>query len=174
MLSDISNINDHSDLIYITTAVILIDLIVIVIAKIFGKLGKQINVWYDRFGMTAVLLDVTIIIITLIITRYIFSKFNLKFTPQYFIFVVLIVQLVHDILLYKLIIEPTPKGINNVIDVYKDYAVEGGAKIIAADSAMVFGSALIAMYLKNQEFETTTTILVISLYIIPYLINQKL
>ena len=26
MLSDISNINDHSDLIYITTAVILIDL----------------------------------------------------------------------------------------------------------------------------------------------------
>jgi len=171
MLSDISNINNHYDLIYITTAVILIDLIVILIAKKTNKLGQQINVWYDKFGMTAVLLDVTIIIIGLIITRYIFSIFNLKFSPQYFIIVSLIVQLIHDILLYKLVIEPTPKGINKIIDVYKDYAVENGGKIILADSAMVLGSGLIAMYLKSQEFETTTTILVVSLYIIPYLIK---
>ena len=123
--------------------------------------------------MTAVLLDVTIIIIGLIITRYIFSINNLKFSPEYFIIVSLIVQLIHDILLYKLLIEPTPKGINQIIDVYKDYAVENGAKILLADSAMVLGSGLIAMYLKSQEFETTTTILVTSLYIIPYLIYIK-
>ena len=75
--------------------------------------------------------------------------------------------------MYKLVIEPTPKGINKIIDVYKDYAVEGGINILLADSAMVLGSGLIAMYLKNQEFETTTTILVTSLYIIPYLIYTK-
>jgi len=173
MLSDISNINNHYDLIYITTAVILVDLIVILIAKKTNKLGKQINVWYDKFGMTAVLLDVTIIIIGLIITRYIFSIYNLKFSPEYFIIISLIVQLIHDMLLYKLIIEPTPKGVNKIIDVYKDYAAENGSKILLADSAMVFGSGLIAMYLKNQKFETTTTILVTSLYIIPYLIYQK-
>jgi hypothetical protein len=172
MLSDISNINNHYDLIYITTAVILIDLIVIIIAK-KNLLGKQINIWYDKFGMTAVLLDVTIIIIVLIITRYIFSIYNIKFSPEYFIVVSLIVQLIHDILLYKLIIEPTPKGVNQIIDVYKDYAVEGGTNILLADSAMVFGSGLIAMYLKSQEFETTTTILITSLYIIPYLIYTK-
>jgi len=172
MLSDISNINNHYDLIYITTAVILVDLIVIIFAK-KNKLGKQINIWYDKFGMTAVLLDVTIIIIVLIITRYIFSIFNLKFSPEYFIIVSLIVQLIHDILLYKLLIEPTPKGVNKIIDVYKDYAVEGGVNILLADSAMVLGSGLIAMYLKNQEFETTTTILVTSLYVIPYLIYNK-
>jgi len=172
MLSDISNINNHYDLIYITTAVILVDLIVIIFAK-KNKLGKQINVWYDKFGMTAVLLDVSIIIIVLIITRYIFSIYNLRFSPEYFIIISLIVQLIHDMLLYKLLIEPTPKGVNKVIDVYKDYAVEGGAKILLADSAMVLGSGLIAMYLKNQEFETTTTILVVSLYVIPYLIYNK-
>jgi uncharacterized protein YacL len=118
MLSDISNINNHYDLIYITTAVILVDLIVIIFAK-KNKLGKQINVWYDKFGMTAVLLDVSIIIIGLIITRYIFSIYNLRFSPEYFIIISLIVQLIHDILLYKLLIEPTPKGVNKVIDVYK-------------------------------------------------------
>lgn len=173
MLSDISNINNHYDLIYITAAVILVELIVILIAKKTNKFGKQIKVWYDKFGMTAVLLDVTISIIGLIITRYIFSIYNLKFSPEYFIIVSLIVQLIHDILLYKLVIEPTPKGINQIIDVYKDYAIENGAKILLADSAMIFGSGLIAMYLKNQEFETTTTILVVSLYVIPYLIYNK-
>jgi len=172
MLSDISNINNHYDLIYITTAVILVDLIVIIFAK-KNKLGKQINIWYDKFGMTAVLLDVTIIIIVLIITRYIFSIFNLKFSPEYFIIVSLIVQLILDILLYNLLIEPNPQAENKIIDVYKDYAVEGGVNILLADSAMVLGSGLIAMYLKNQEFETTTTILVTSLYVIPYLIYNK-
>ena len=172
MLSDISNIHNNVDLIYITTAVIIIDLIVILIAKNTTFFGKQINVWYDKFGMTAVFLDVTIIIIGLIITRYICSVYSLTFNPLYFILIALAVQLVHDSLLYKLIIEPTSYGINKVIDVYKDYAIENGAKILLADSAMVLGSALLAMYLKNNEMHLTITMLVIALYIIPYLIFQ--
>ena len=174
MLSDISNISNNNDLIYITTAVIIIDLIVILIAKNTTLFNKQINVWYDKFGMTAVFLDVAIIIIGLIITRYIFSIYKLTFNPLYFILIALAVQLVHDVLLYKLVIEPTPYGINQVIDVYKDYSLENGAKILLADAVMVLGSALIAMYLKNQDFETTTTLLVVSLYIIPYLIYINL
>lgn len=173
MFSDISNIHNNIDLIYITTAVIIVDLIVILIAKNTTFFGKQINVWYDKFGMTAVLLDVSIIIIGLIITRYIFSLTNLTFNPLYFILIALAVQLVHDSLLYKLIIEPTSYGVNQVIDVYKDYAIENGAKILLADAAMILGTALIAMYLKNQDFKTTTTLLVVSLYIIPYLIYIK-
>ena len=173
MFSDISNINNNMDLVYITTAVIIIDLIVILIAKNTTFFGKQINVWYDKFGMTAVLLDVTIIIIGFLITRYIFSLTNLTFNPLYFILIALAVQLVHDTLLYKLIIEPTSYGVNQVIDVYKDYAIENGAKILLADSAMVLGSALLAMYLKNNEIHLTTTMLVGALYIIPYLIYSK-
>jgi len=173
MLSDISNINNNTDLIYITTAVLIIDLIVIFIAKNTTFFGKQINVWYDKFGMTAVLLDVTIIIIGLIITRYIFSTFKLTFNPLYFILIALAVQLVHDILLYKLVIEPTTVGVNQLVDVYKNYAIENGASILVADSSMVLGSALLAMYLKSNEMHLTTTMLVNTLYIIPYLIYIK-
>lgn len=173
MFSDISNISNNIDLIYITTAVIIVDLIVIFIAKNTTFFGKQINIWYDKFGMTAVLLDVTIIIIGFIITRYIFSIFNLSSNPMYFILIALAVQLVHDLSLYKFIIEPTPYGINQVIDVYKNYALEGGFNILVADSSMVLGSALLAMYLKNNEMHLTITMLVGALYIIPYLIYIK-
>ena len=56
---------------------------------------------------------------------------------------------------------------------YKKYANENGYKVIVADSAMVLGSAVIAMYLKNNEMHETTSLLIFSLYIIPYFIYQK-
>jgi hypothetical protein len=88
-----------------------------------------------------------------------------------FIILSLIVQLVHDYSLYKFFIEPTKYGVNKVIDIYKDYAIENGSYILIADSLMVLGSGLIAMLLKNMDMHYTTTILVLSIYLIPYFIN---
>jgi len=173
MFQDISNISNNTDLIYIITAVFIIDLIVILIAKNTSIFRKQINVWYDKLGMTAVLLDVTIIVIGFLITRYIFSLLNIPFNSLYFVILAVIVQLIHDTLLYLLIIKPTSYGINQVIDIYKDYAKENGSDIIIADSLMVIGSALIAMYLKNHDMHVTTTLLILTIYTIPYIIYIK-
>jgi len=172
MKSDISKITDNNDLLYILTGVIIIDLIVIILART-NHLGKQINVWYDKFGLSAVILDVLIIVIGFIITRYIFSLNEISFTPFNFIAILVIVQLVHDILLYLLIINPVPENTNSVIDVYKDYAKEHGSKILFADSLMMIGSAIIAMNLKDMDMHYTTTLLVCSIYIIPYLLYAK-
>jgi uncharacterized protein YacL len=173
MFGDISKISNNTDLIYIITAVFIIDLIVIIIAKQYNKLGKQINVWYDKLGLTAVLLDVTIIIIGFIITRYIYYVANFEFNPLGFIITSLIVQVIHDMLLYIYLILPTKYGVNNIIDIYKDYAKEGGGYIILADSLMVLGSGIIAMLLKNSEMHYTSSLLVLSIYLIPYFTNIK-
>jgi hypothetical protein len=173
MFGDISKINNNLDLIYITASVILVDLIVIFIAKKYKSLGNQINIWYKKLGMTAVLLDVTIIIIGFIITRYIFHVSNIQFNPIYFILILLFVQLVHDLLLYKLIIEPAKYGNNTIIDIYKDYALENSYYILIADSLMVLFSAIIAMNLKNIDMHATISILILSIYMIPYLIYNK-
>jgi hypothetical protein len=173
MLGDISNINNNLDLVHILTAVLVVDMVIILIARDTTYFGTTINKWYNKFTITAVILDVLIIMIGFIITRYIFNKFNITFTPEIFIIILLTVQIVHDVLLYKLVIVPYPKGNNQVIDVYKEYADEHGYKIIAADSAMVVASALLAMYLKNQEMHETTSLLIVTLYIIPYFLYQK-
>ena len=173
LFGDISNINDHLDLLYIFTAVVIIDLLVILIVKKVFKRQKQINVWYDKLGMTAVMLDVFIIVIGFLITRYIFSYFQIPFSPQYFILIALIVQLIHDVLLYLLIIKTTQKGTNGVIDIYQDYAVENGAKILAADSLMVLGSCIIAMLLKEQEIHVSITLLILTIYLMPYYVFSK-
>ena len=173
MFSDISNINNNIDLYYILCAVVIVDIVVIYIARNTNLLGDQINIWYNKFGLSAVALDVLIIMIGFVFTRYIFTLSNIEFSPLLFIFVALIVQIIHDLLLYELVIKPTPIGSNQVIDVYKNYALENGNKIIFADSAMVLASAILAMYLKNKEMHETTTLLIIGLYSIPYLLYQN-
>jgi hypothetical protein len=173
MFADISNINNNLDLVYILTSVLVVDMIVILIARDTTLLGKTINEWYNKFTMTAVTLDVLIIMIGFIITRYIFDVFNIEYSPELFIVILLTVQIVHDALLYKYVIVPYPEGNNQVIDVYKKYAKENGYKVIVADSAMMLSSALLAMYLKNKEMHETTSLLIVTMYIIPYFIYQK-
>ena len=173
MLGDISNIHNNLDLVHILTAALVVDMIIILIARDTTILGKTINEWYNKFTMTAVLLDVLIIVIEFIITRYTFNVFDIEYSPELFIIILLTVQIVHDVLLYKFVISPYPEGHNQVIDVYKKYADENGYKVIVADSAMMLASAVLAMYLKNKDMNETTSLLIISLYIIPYFIYQK-
>lgn len=173
MLGDISNINNNLDYIQILTAVCIVDLIVIFLAKKANIFGKQINVWYDKLGMTAVLLDVFIIIIGLIITRYIFHFYKIEFKPEYFILIALAVQLIHDVVLYLFFIVPAKKGDNLIMDIYKDYADENGGYILLADSAMVLLSCLFAMALKNVDLSNSISLLILVIYLIPYLVYSK-
>ena len=168
ILGDISNANNTLDFIQIFTAVLIVDFIVILIAKKTNKLGKNINVWYDKLGMTAVMLDVFIIVIGIIITRYIFTYLQIPFNATYFILIALVVQLIHDILLYLLVIVPSKKGTSKVLDIYKDYANENGANILLADSAMVLASCLIAMLLKQQDTHVSVSLMILVIYLIPY------
>lgn len=172
MLQNISNFKNNDDLLPIFLSVIIIDFIVILMAKNSSFFGKQINVWYDKLGMTAVLLDVFIIVIGLVITRFIFTYFNLTFSVIKFIIVALIVQIIHDFGLYKLFIENHREG-NLVLEIYKEYAKENGAKIILADSMMVIGSCLLAMYLKSIPNYINTTLLIFIIYLLPYYVFKK-
>ena len=172
MLSDISNFNNNSDLLYLFTAVTIIDLTVIYLAR-NNLIGSNINIWYNKFGISAVILDIFIIIIGFIITRYIFLINNFSFSPLLFIIIAVSVQIIHDTLFYKFIISPIPYGVNDLMDVYKDYAKEGSLMALGADSAMVIASALIAMYLKSVPSSYSSSLLILSIYLIPYLLFQN-
>ena len=74
---NIANFKNNSDLLPIFLAVSIVDLIVIIIAKYTKFFGRQINVWYEKLGMTGVLLDIFIIVIGLLITRWIFTYFSI-------------------------------------------------------------------------------------------------
>jgi hypothetical protein len=175
-LGDITDYADIGDWTYILLAILIIDLIVLFLTKYFPDLlGKNLNIWYEKFGFMAVIADVFIIAIGFALARYAYkyvqpvdlNGFNL------WIFLGLLVgiQLLHDIFFYLFVIKPIPRGHNRMMDVFKDYAQSGGGKILVADGAMMLGSAFIAMVLKEAPPHITALVGLFSIYTLPYILE---
>ena len=161
----------------ILVAVIIIDLIVLFLIRYGpGFFGKEINVWYNKFGLTAVMADVLSIVLGFLIAQFIYRS---AIYPTYgwslplFIGTLLAVQLIHDLFFNFGIIQPIPRGHNGMIDVFKSYSTENGAKILIADSSMMIGSALIASVLYSYPASTTLFAGALATYAVPYALTTQ-
>jgi hypothetical protein len=170
VFKDISKFNNISDYLPILSSIIIIDLI-FQLALYYGLFkSKMLNFWYKEFKLSAVISDVAIIFIGFIIARWIYSYFypNSEFSLLKFIIILVVVQVIHDILFYILLIKPLPKGYNQMFDAFKKYADEHSYKSIIGDTLMMIFSAILASILANYSTNTNIIILVITLYAIPY------
>jgi hypothetical protein len=57
-----------------------------------------------------------------------------------------------------------------MIDVFKSYADENGAKVLVADATMMVSSAVLASLLKSSQGHVTIATLLITLYSMTYII----
>ena len=75
MIPDLSNYKKASDILPLLFGILTLDTLVLFLARA-GYFGKALNVWYDRFGILAVLSDVLIILIGFLIARYVYALFE--------------------------------------------------------------------------------------------------
>ena len=168
-MGDISKFNNVSDYLPILNSVIITDIFVILLL-ISGLIkSKVLQNWYRRLTLSAVIADVLIIIIGIILARflypYIFSEYSL---PKFLLLAVLI-QITHDILFY-LFCTSVKRGKSQILDIFKDYGIEKGSRAIVADSLMMISSILIASYLKGKTLNSNIIILIVSIYLLPYMV----
>jgi hypothetical protein len=116
-----------------------------------------------------VITDVLIIVLGLTLTRYLYNKIFKEFSIVKFAILAVGLQIIHDILFY-LMITSIPLGSNRMIDVFKEYANEVSYYAIIGDSLMMIIASLISYYFVNLSLNTNIIILIIVLYILPYLI----
>lgn len=176
MFANITDFNNVNDWFYIITAVLVVDFIVILLAKYPGKNPNfkvnSLDAWYTRFHIMAVGSDVLSILIGIMFTRYIYTGLALK-NPLFFIAILLLFQLFHDIVFYLGVIKPLPVGHNNMIDVFKSYSNENGAKILVADAAMMLGSVFAGSILKALPDHATVAVGFITLYSLCYILYTR-
>ena len=169
MFKNIANFNNTTDYLPLFNGVLITDLFVILLLNTKILKSKVLVNWYSQFNLSAVMADVLIILIVLIITRalyyYIFESYSLL----KFIILAVILQITHDILFY-IFFNNIPRGVNKMIDTFKDYANEVSYKAILADSGMIIMSCIIAAFLANKNTNTNIIVLVSFLYLLPYLI----
>ena len=156
------------NIIALVVAVLWVDLFVIIMS-VYGLLGKTIREWYAKFGPVAVLSDCLIIILVVMLAHFIYPGASIL----ELILLGLILQMVHDLLFYVLVIQKVPEGQNSVIDLFKKYADEGGYRILIADALMVLSSILGQYYLESLPIEQTSFLGFLATYALSYIIYTK-
>ena len=165
-IADFNNINDYLPLF---NAVLITDLFVILLSNMSIIKSEVLRKWYSQYNLSAVIADVLIILIGLIITRAIYYYIFDKFSILKFIIIAVIVQIIHDILFY-IFFRNIPRGVNKMLDTFKDYAIDVSYKAILSDSGMMIMSCLIAFYLVNKNTNANIIVLISALYLLPYLL----
>ena len=169
MLKNISNFSQVSDYLPILNAVLITDLIVIFMLLGGFIKSKVLKAWYTNFNLSAVIADILIIFIGILIARFLYPSIFNQYSLWKFIGLAICIQVVHDVLFY-LIAKAVPRGQSKIMDLFKDYGKEKGAGAIMADSAMMATAILIASFLKGKSLNANLITLVVSVYIVPYVL----
>ena len=165
------NIADFNNTNYLPllNGVLITDLIVILLLNTRTLRSKVLNQWYLKYNLSAVMSDVFIILLAFIVTRYIYYYVFERYSLFKFIILAVAVQICHDILFY-ILFSNIPRGVNQMMDTFKDYANELSYKAILGDSTMMIVSAFISAYLYKQNKNTNIIVLILCLYVLPYLL----
>ena len=169
MTKNIANFNNVNDYLPLFNAVLITDLFVILLLNARVLKSNVLKKWYSQYNLSAVIADVLIILIGLIITRYIYYYIFDTFSLLKFIILAVLVQITHDVLFY-IVFKNIPRGVNKMLDTFKDYANEVSYKAILSDSGMMIMSCIIASYLANKNTNTNIIVLISFLYLLPYLL----
>lgn len=156
-------------------AILIVDVLVLFLVRYFPRvMGTPLNTWYTKFGLLAVISDVTIIAIGFWLARWIFRNwFGGRGGLLMFLGVLVSVQAVHDMLFYWGVIRPIPRGVNAMMDVFKDYADSAGAKIVVGDAGLMLASAAVFLGLTKLPVEAQWFAGLMAAYTLPYILTTR-
>jgi hypothetical protein len=175
-LENISNYSDTSDLMYILSAALSVDVASLSLVRYYKVGGKYLNEWYDQFNILAVLVDVLIIFIGFLIARYLYSSYlidRFEWAPVYFMILLVGVQVLHDMIFYFGIIKNVPQGNNEMIDLFKKYAEELGGIIYGGNAMIMIATAILAMAYKAIPFSAFVCVSSLFVYAMPYILYTR-
>lgn len=179
MFKDISNFNNTNNYLPILNGVLITELITLILGLSINKSSpnlKYLIIWYKKFGLSAVIVDISLVIIVIILTRYFYLKFFNCFNIINFLLLAVAIQVTHDISFYYFF-RNVPYGKNSIGDFFKDCFDENGkglsiwesvGNLILCDSGIVISSILFSSLFANQNLNTNVIMLVIIVYLLPY------
>tara|TARA_Y100000389_G_scaffold170045_1_gene176785 strand:- start:5846 stop:6442 length:597 start_codon:yes stop_codon:yes gene_type:complete len=175
-LKPLINYKDYNEYLPIITSNIYADLLIIIITFSgvlgTGKSWQVLTRWYKKYRLSAMLADILIGVIYLLIARYIAYKLKFKISLFEFGVLAVIVQIILDFLFY-ILFSLIPKGSNNMLDLFKDWAKFAKADALWGDSILILVGVVLSAYLNQQTLNTNLFILIVSLYLVPYIIYMK-
>lgn len=156
------------DLLHISSAVVWVDFFTMALSKVFS-MTKSLDIWYQKFGIVAVLSDCIVIVIGVLLAQFLTPGASVTTLAL----VSVGVQLVHDYLFYLLVILGIPKGHNSMIDLFKTYSSEGSYKILIADALMMVGTVFLGDHLTEYDDKIVTFVGLLGAYALTYILYTR-
>lgn len=169
MFSNIAKFENTQDYLPLLNGILLTDLFVILLSNTKVIDSHVLRKWYENYNLSAVVADVLIIFIGIIIVRALYYYIFTQFSIFKFIALALVVQFVHDILFYAFF-KSVPRGMNRMLDTFKDYANEVSYKAVLADGGMIIMAVIVGSYLASKNLNINIIVLILLLYLLPYLL----
>jgi len=134
--------------------------------------GQMINEWYTRFRWTAFLMDVSSFLIGALLAVLVMRALKVKISPLKFLVIALLVQIVHDVLFYVLVLRSAGSG-NAIVSLMQRYASSAGLGAVLGDSFMYVLMAGLLACLPKMSPEAFALSSLLPLYVSGYLLYQE-
>ena len=167
------NYNNKFEYIPIITANIYADLLIVFVTfSLILYNSKTLTEWYKKYRLSAMTADIIIGVLYILLARYLVHVLNLNVSLFQFALIAVAVQLIFDFAFY-LFFSSVPLGSNHMLDFFKRYAKESGYNALLGDSILVLFAVVLSAFLNKQSFDVNIVSLIISVYLIPYIIYMK-
>jgi hypothetical protein len=177
-LKPVANYNNKFEYIPVLTSNILADLLIVYITFsgiLSVKNSKSWNIltkWYKKYRLSAMIADILIGVLYLLLARYLAFAFKLNFNLFTFAIFAVAIQLTFDFLFY-LLFSTIPKKQNDMLDMFKEWGKFAGLDALWGDSILVIVGVIVSAFLNQQSVDFNLVTLILSCYLVPYIIYKK-
>jgi hypothetical protein len=168
--TDISRFDRVSDYLPILNAAILTDLFGIVLLLSKNIESKYLREWYKKYTLSAVIMDVLILVIGAILARLVYPFFfSSGFSLIGLATIAVIIQVTHDIL-FAMGFNMIPRGKSDIVDLFQDYGKEIGVWILVADAVMMVSTIVFGSLFASLSLHANILLLIGLVYLIQYIL----
>ena len=170
IFKDITTLNSISDYLPLLNGCLLVEIGMLFL--FYKKLLNQYHIkkWFQTFKLTALLLDVFILLIFIVKTIYIYKYFFNRFMIINFTALAIVFQVLNEVFFHFLVFV-IPYNYNILVNYFKEYAKELGLLSHIGYSIMMVFVALLSSHISLYSFNINIIIFIFSTYVLAILIN---
>jgi uncharacterized protein YacL len=168
--TDISHFEHLSDYLPILNAAILTDMGGILLLLSKNIESKYLREWYKKYTLSAVIMDVLILVIGAILARLVYPFFfSSGFSLIGLATIAVVIQVTHDIL-FAMGFNMIPRGKSDIVDLFQDYGKEIGVWILVADTVMMVSTIIFGSLFASLSLHANILLLIGLVYLIQYIL----
>jgi len=168
--TDISHFEHLSDYLPILNAAILTDMGGILLLLSKNIESKYLREWYKKYTLSAVIMDVLILVIGAILARLVYPFFfSSGFSLIGLATIAVVIQVTHDIL-FAMGFNMIPRGKSDIVDLFQDYGKEIGVWILVADAVMMVSTIIFGSLFASLSLHANILLLIGLVYLIQYIL----